>query len=287
MRLTISVLAILILVGLVRADEADDSWQIHGHVVDKQGKPVEDFEVSTFWSSFGNLWDDTGRLLKKKEIAEKAKMAEGVLAASPKKMAKRQPDGRFTLTIDGLKQVSVFAVDNRRERGGIALAEQIAADQPLKITVAPLIRVTADVYCSEAGKTPDLSSVRVFPVGEKGPQPNVTLCVSLRGKASFLLPPGPYDFAVSTKGPDSELPAPKGQDGLRVVIPENETAIDLGVLDIPLYHDKDGIVRDYSQFYGKKPPKLAITDARGAPKDVKLKDFHGKWVLLEFWGRMV
>ena len=47
--------------------------------------------------------------------------------------------------------------------------------------------------------------------------------------------------------------------------------------------DKDGIARDYSQFYGKAPPELAITDALGVSKDVKLEDFRGKWVLLDFW----
>ena len=39
----------------------------------------------------------------------------------------------------------------------------------------------------------------------------------------------------------------------------------------------------YSQFYGKEPPELAVTDARGVPKGVKLADFRGKWVLLDFW----
>jgi thiol-disulfide isomerase/thioredoxin len=79
------------------------------------------------------------------------------------------------------------------------------------------------------------------------------------------------------------LRAPEGRAGLRVAIPEDQTDIDLGVLDIPLTRDKDGIARDYSQFYGKVPPELAITDTRGVPKDVKLSNFHGKWVLLDFW----
>jgi thiol-disulfide isomerase/thioredoxin len=282
MRLPISVLVILIVVGLTRADEADQSWQIHGQVIDEQGVPFEDFEVSTFWSSFGNLWDESGELLKE-AVAERAGKDEGVLAASPKRMSKRQPGGRFTLTIDGITRVSVFAVDSRRERGGIALVEQSAAGQPVRITMVPLVRVTADVYCSEAGKAPGWSGVRVLPVGEKGPHQSVTLCASLRGKASFLLPPGVYNFAVRTTGPEAKLRAPKGQAGLRVVIPEDQTVIDLGVLDVPLPRDKDGIARDYSQFYGKEPPALAITDACGVPKDVKLEDFHGKWVLLDFW----
>ena len=45
-----SVLAILcMLAPIARADAADESWEIHGQVVDEQGKPVEDFEAATFW----------------------------------------------------------------------------------------------------------------------------------------------------------------------------------------------------------------------------------------------
>lgn len=45
-----SVLAILCLLApIARADAADESWEIHGQVVDEQGKPVEDFEAATFW----------------------------------------------------------------------------------------------------------------------------------------------------------------------------------------------------------------------------------------------
>jgi thiol-disulfide isomerase/thioredoxin len=121
-----------------------------------------------------------------------------------------------------------------------------------------------------------------------------------------LLPPGKYDFDVYSQSPDARLLRPnnrKGSDtlaarlidgaietlvdtpvrGIRVEVPEGKDSLDLGVLNVALPRDKDGIARDYSQFYGKEPPELAITDARGVPKGVKLADFRGKWVLLDFW----
>ena len=55
------------------------------------------------------------------------------------------------------------------------------------------------------------------------------------------------------------------------------------MLNVERPRDKDGIAHDYSQFYGKEPPELAVTDARGVSKNVKLADFRGKWVLLDFW----
>jgi len=35
---------------------------------------------------------------------------------------------------------------------------------------------------------------------------------------------------------------------------------------------------------GKVLPDWTVTEARNAKQDVKLADFKGKWVLLEFWG---
>jgi len=40
----------------------------------------------------------------------------------------------------------------------------------------------------------------------------------------------------------------------------------------------------YQGLYGKEPPAWNVTGARGVSRDVKLSDFKGKWVLLEFWG---
>jgi hypothetical protein len=35
---------------------------------------------------------------------------------------------------------------------------------------------------------------------------------------------------------------------------------------------------------GNTPPELSVAEARGVKANVQLKDFKGKWVLLEFWG---
>ena len=58
---------------------------------------------------------------------------------------------------------------------------------------------------------------------------------------------------------------------------------DLGVIRLALPRSSQGKTVDITEFYGKKPPQLEITDAKSVPKDVRLQDFRGKWVLLEFW----
>jgi len=242
------VLTILILVGAARADDSDKPWQIHGQVVDEQGMPVEDFEAATFWLSNGNWWDEAGELLKE-AAAGKLWKNEGVLAASPKRIATRLPEGRFSLTTDGRPSVSVFAVDKRHERGGIVSVERSAADKAVTIAIAPLVRVTAEVYCFEADRTPDYScAVVILPAG--GRINKLTLCGSLRGKISLLLPPGEYYLDVYSQGPDARIITPKSligkyaasaadllMPGVRVEIPRGKTTLDLGVFNVTLPRD--------------------------------------------------
>lgn len=117
-----TIATVLLLVRFVGADEPNRSWQIYGRVVDEAGAPVEDFVASTFWPSFGKLWNETPELLEERP-AERFGNDEGFLAPSPNRIAKRQPGGQFTLSVDGLSHVSIFAIDGRRERGGIALGQ--------------------------------------------------------------------------------------------------------------------------------------------------------------------
>jgi thiol-disulfide isomerase/thioredoxin len=292
-----SVLAILILVGATRADGSDQSWEIHGQVVDEQGTPVEDFDAASFWSSNGKQWDEAGERIKMSGPADIGKFwkEEGVLAAHPSQMVTRLPDGKFSLSVKNRPRVSVFATDKRHERGGFVSVEKGAAEKPITITLVPLVRVHGKIYCPEAGRTPDWTMAVVHPPGDHENYLHFTQCGSVHGEFSFLLPSGKYDFSVYSSSPDARMPKPherKVKDapadmppylsGIRIEVP-TQAALDLGVLNVDLPKDKDGISRDYSQFYGKEPPDLTITDARGVAKDAKLADFRGKWVLLDFW----
>ncbi len=282
MRFAISVLAILILVRAAQANDSDKPWQILGRVVDEKGAPVEDFEAATFWLSNGNWWDENGELLKEAK-AGKLWTNEGVLVASPKQAVKRLPEGRFSFTVDGYERITLCASTSVTSVAALSRSTRAQADKPVTITIAPLTRVTAKVYSSEAGRTPDWTTAAIWVPGDKGKDWRLMRCGSFRGQISFLLPPGNYDLSVASLSPNAELPKRKGQHGIRVEIPRGKTTLDLGVLNVERLRDKDGIARDYSQFYGKEPPELTVTDARGVPKGVKLADFRGKWVVLDFW----
>jgi thiol-disulfide isomerase/thioredoxin len=292
-----TILALAVLAGSVRADDADKPWEIHGQVVDSQGKPVEDFEAASYWSSNGKQWDDAGERIKINGLAEMGNVwkEEGVLVASPKSTAKRLGNGKFSLQIEPRPRETVFAVDKQRIHGGFVSVERGASAKAVTIVLRPLVRVFGKIYCPDAQRTPDWTMAIVHPPGDRENYLHFTSCGSVRGKFSFLLPPGKYDLAIYSESPDARMPKPGERkvldapadmpaylSGIRIDVPAQKE-LDLGVLNVNLPKDKNGVAHDYSLFYGKIPPELAITDVRGVNKNVKLADFRGKWVLLDFW----
>ena len=88
------------------------------------------------------------------------------------------------------------------------------------------------------------------------------------GKFSLQLPPGDYRLAYHA----ADCVAAKGSTSVAARAKE----VDLGTVDL-----KPTVL---SQLYGKAPPEWTVSDARGVDKSVKLSDYRGKWVLIEFWG---
>ena len=274
----------------VQADDTGQSWTINGEAVDENGALVEDFEAAALWSSNGVYWNEAGIIPP--DDVENVWKREGVLAARPANLATEISKGTFSLAIRDRPRAPVFVVNKDHTRGGIALVERSAADRPLRIELTPLVRVTVEIYCPEAGRTPDWSLAQVYVVG--GDNIPLTQCGTFQGKVSFLLPAGEYEIDAYSESPGARRrllkkpPSDIAMDakyarGIHVTIPHRVSNCDLGVIDLVLPSDKHGNAVDITEFYGKKPPNLEITDARGVPKDVKLEDFHGKWVLLEFW----
>jgi hypothetical protein len=84
----------------------------------------------------------------------------------------------------------------------------------------------------------------------------------------FVLPAGKYLFHSSTL------------DGLvaerTVTLTADRPEHDLGTIDMK--------ASKIARLKGKLAPEWVVTDARGVKADVKLADYKGKWVYLEFWG---
>jgi thiol-disulfide isomerase/thioredoxin len=276
------------------AEDADEPWEIQGRVVDEQDRPIEKFEAAPFWSSNGKYWDASGEQIKVESNADAEKMwkDEGVLAVNPRNVAKVETGGTFRLTIDGLPNRAVFVADPEHRRGGVVAVQKGESAKPVTVTLRPLVRVHGKIYCPDAGRTPDWTAVKVRMPGDHENCMGFNFCASYKGEFSFLLPPGTYDFDVGSSSPDASMPRPKNPPadmpkylrGVRVEVPAEKPELDLGVLFVEFGEGKGGVPRgDYSKHYGKEPPALQITDACGVDKNVKLADYRGKWVLLDFW----
>jgi thiol-disulfide isomerase/thioredoxin len=290
------VVGLAVFVGRSIGDEPEKTWQIRGQVVDEAGRPVEDFEAGFIWSSNGKQWDEAGAPVKygPDELGKFWK-EEGVPAAWPKWMAKRLPGGKFEITIEDRPRVAIFATDKSHTRGGYVAVEKKPRVDGITIKLVPLTRVHGKIFCADAGLTPDWTMAGVHVVGDRENYLQFTMCGSIRGEFAFRLPPGKYDLDVYSGSPDARMPKPherKAKDapadmppylsGIRIDVPA-KGELDLGTLNVQLPRDKDGVPHSYAMFYGKEPPKLEITDARGVAKSVKLSDFGGKWVLVDFW----
>ncbi|HEY2251656.1 MAG TPA: TlpA disulfide reductase family protein [Planctomycetaceae bacterium] len=292
--------AIATALGCTKVNRDGEPWGIVGSVVDEQGEPINDFVAASLWSSNGDTWYQDGywRL----EDGNPVKLDglndlpliwkdEGVLRPYPYLVVQRLPGGRFRATTKQRFGSAIFAVDADQRRGGFATARH-GSEDPLTITLKPLARVTGEIFCEQAERTPDWTMAVVHAPGDAHNEWLIARCGSLKGEFSFLLPPGRYDLDVYSTGPDAHMPKPserKSNDaladmpsylgGIRIEVADGQSELDLGVLNVG-YPQGRG---DYSALYGNEPPPFDITDARGISKDVKLTDFRGKWVLLEFW----
>ena len=187
---------------------------------------------------------------------------------------------------------SVFVMDREQRVGGYYSFDKEGNDSPATIVLKPLVRVTGQITCKEANKTPGWTMAIVHPPGDFGNYKHFTQCGSTNGEFSFLLPPGDYDLQVYGNNPDARMPKPHERDnapkdmppylsGVRISVPEKQSEMDLGTLDLSLPGRKTA---DRShQAIGTGASAIRVADARGVEKDAQLKDFRGKWVLIDFW----
>lgn len=184
---------------------------------------------------------------------------------TPFKGAVTDRAGRFTLalTFYGPSTQGLLALDKDRNKGGLLLVENKAAKDPVQIKLAPLVHVHGKFFCKELNKRPAWTNVYVM-----SGRTRFLFCSSDEAKFSFDLPPGTYQFW----GYGADIQDLKKDITLQADKPD----LDMGTLDMP--------ATNIARHKAKAPPAWHVTDARSVKKDVKISDFKGKWVLLEFWG---
>jgi hypothetical protein len=174
-------------------------------------------------------------------------------------------DGKFALSFPNYGQPqALLALDKDRKTGGLIVIDPKAAGKDVEIKLEPLVKVHGDFFCKELGKKPTWTNVYV----SLPPFVRVVQCSSNEAAFSFLLPPGQYKFwgyGRDVQNVNKEL-----------TLTADTPDVDLKTLDME--------ATIIARHVGKAPPAWKVTDARGAKPDVKLSDYKGKWVLVEFWG---
>lgn len=173
-------------------------------------------------------------------------------------------NGEFRLktTIYGSDR-TLFAMDRARQSVGIAGPGVTGG--VVEIRLGPAIRFHGAFSCSELGRPATWTNVVLTALPARLP---FAQCTSEHAAFAFVLPAGRY----KVRAYGAEI----ADDRREVTLTADRSDMDLGTIDVR--------PNAIAKFKGKTPPVLTVTDARGVAKTVRLEDFRGKWVLIEFWG---
>ncbi len=210
----------------------------------------------------GRVVDAAGKPVAGVEVANYWNASNGKMASY--KGATTNAEGRFTLSTAfyGRSQ-GLLALDRERKSGVLLVLDEKRAAKLIEMQLGPLVRVHGSFFCKELNKRPPWTMVYIM----SGPA-RFLGCSSDDASFSFSLPPGTYKFW----GYGTDI-----QDLRKdITLTADKPDLDMGSLNMA--------ATIIARHKGKAPPVWHVTDARGVKKDVKISDFKGKWVLLEFWG---
>lgn len=173
-------------------------------------------------------------------------------------------DGGFEIEVRSYgRPVALMMMDKERKRGAVAVVKD--SSRPVNVFASDLVRVHGTFACTDLGAKPSWTNVYVnlLPLRVRAARHS-----SNDAEFSFHLPTGRfqlYMYGTDVKTLTRTIDVDTGE-GLEM---------DLGEIDLK--------ATPIAKLYGKELPPWNVTDARGVDKDVKLADYTGKWVLLEFW----
>ena len=226
---------------------------LRGRVVDATtGKPVAGVDVSRRWEAFDGDY----------------RPALGWAVTDAR--------GEFELPMTQLRfPVAVLAFDEQRRRGGLAIVKSLdgldlhedvqqSPEIKVEIQLDSLIEIQGGYHTLLTGRRPRRVWTSIQ-LEDRGPT-----ILEENESQDFLyrLPKGHYLLRGSSMG---------FEDVYRELdLSSVDGTLELVDLELP--------VAKLTTLYGQPAPDWQITDARGIETSTKLSDYHGKWVVLEFWG---
>ncbi len=233
---------------------------VSGRVVGPDGKPVPGMEVSRTWrhGESGLPRPDEGLTL--------------------------DAEGRFTASIESYgRPIALMAMNADGTQGGLAVIDPAKAGEPVEIRVGPLARALGEFTSKDPAFPLRMASMDIT-VGNQGPTVGRVFLPNFDPKRKGLPEPGPLRF---------DLRLPPGRYVMvcrEPMLPSEHMAVARWLDLKPEHADKPLAVgpialevNPLALQIGKPAPPLSIKAARGVPAGMKLEDFRGKYVLLEFW----
>lgn len=293
------VLLLLVAVAPVAsAMGADHAREIRGRVLDQNGKPVANVDVSFAWSANGppngkngNLYDFETAAGRKFKLDNHGKMFPLGDIEHP---TRTRADGRFSINLLPYRH-HLLAIDRAHDRGALAILPAERHDAEIEMRLAPLVRVKGLVQGPALGQRTEAVAMMHIVGDPARPLDATTLANdwTLGGRLQFSLPPGRYRLKVYNSPGDGSEDASVEPDK-ELLLTNNSPEIDLGVLRLSPYKlrvtgriarsQAAGTWGDCTKHYGEIPPRWNVVDARGVKADAQISDFKGKWVLAYFWG---
>jgi thiol-disulfide isomerase/thioredoxin len=250
---------------------------IQGRVLDPVGRPVSDVAVGRLLAAL----EPTGKLVMYPLLggAKAATDRDGHFVITPMLMLQ---GSSFSRPKPDLPRVLCFA-DPTSQRIAFQFFDPNRANEPMEVTLAPARRVRVPIKWGSLATTPKAAPIAQIlvqprPDNPDSAQPLIVRSLPLKGQGEGTvleeyLPAGTYQLEVNLSDPDTleEL----GKVKHELVVPKGD-----GPLGLPPIELEPVVFR---KMVGKPAPEIEATDLNTG-KPVKLADFRGKVVVLDFWG---
>ncbi len=266
--------------------------EVRGTVFDERGQPVSDVDVCYYWNANGPFWSQGGKPadLNDEQVRQElfGPRHLGEMAPGAPNSVKSDSQGRFVIANVDDAFPTLMAMDAGRQRGGLAVIPNSDPMASVEIRLGLLIRVRGSIEGPGKGVRPHWTNVYIeTPYDSTRPLDVRRLANCASNEARFLLSLPPGRYRIDAYDGDFE-----GRLGRDLVLEADTPDVDLGVIELARWNSihalrkasqAQGRFGDYTKRYGQTPPDWHVTDARGVGNDVRLSDFKGKWVLLDFW----